>query len=378
MRIGIVAGETSGDYLAAGVMQALRRRFGEVSFCGIGGSRMRALGMESRHDMDSISIMGLDGLMSGIRDILRIRRDLARYYIDDPPDLFLGVDVPDFNLGLELMLRTAGIPTVHYVSPTVWAWRAYRIGKIRRAVTHMLTLFPFEADYYRQHRVPVTFVGHPIADEIPEQQDRGEVARSLALPAGRVVALLPGSRSGELQRLAGLFLETATALSRTHEDLQFVAPMASENARHYFESILSRWHEELPLTVVSGRAREALTAADVALIASGTAALEAALVGTPMVVSYKVSPVTALLVRSFAHVRYFSMPNNLLAEPIVPELLQERATVENLTRELSRYLGDPALCTATRERLAEIRRMLACGANERAAAAIATVLETQG
>jgi lipid-A-disaccharide synthase len=377
MRIGIVAGETSGDYLAAGVMKALQRRLGDVQFYGIGGPRMQALGMESRHDMESISLMGLDDLLSSMRSILGIRRELTRYFIANPPDVFIGVDVPDFNLGLETKLRAAGIPTVHYVSPTVWAWRGYRIAKIRRAVTHMLTLFPFEADYYKQRKVPATFVGHPIADDIPEHLDRAAIRRALGLSEQRLVALLPGSRISELRRLARLFLETAVELRNKYRDLQFVAPMASDKAGRYFEHVVRELRPDISLAVIQGHAREALAAADVALIASGTAALEAGLVRTPMVVTYKVSPLTALLVRGFSHVEYYSMPNNLLPEPIVPELLQDKASVGGLVSELSRYLGDRRLCEQTRQQLGKIRGMLARDANERAADAIVNVLEAR-
>lgn len=370
MKIGVVAGETSGDYLGAGLAAELLRERPDAEFFGICGPRMQALGLNSMFPMDSISIMGLDGLLSGIRQILEIRKKLERFYLDTHPDVFIGIDVPDFNLGLEARLRRGGIKTIHYVSPTVWAWRGYRIRKIKNAVDHMLTLFPFEADYYRQHGVPVTFVGHPMADEIDENVDLAAARRRFELPPdATVVALLPGSRVSELKRLGALFLRSANELLRRYPNTRFIAPMANPQTHEYF-STLAGSSAGAPVRIVNGQARECMAAADVVLLASGTAALEAALLRKPMVVAYKVSAFSSYLVRLFAHVKYFSMPNNLLDEPIVPEFMQERATVDNLVAAVSAYLDEPRRCVEAREKFAQIRRSLRCGANQRAAKAV--------
>ncbi len=317
--------------------------------------------------MDSISVMGLDDLAARLLNIMRTRRQLAEHFISNPPDVFVGIDVPDFNLGLEVKLRQRGIRTVHYVSPTVWAWRGYRIHKIRRAVNHMLTLFPFEAEYYRKHSVPVTFVGHPIADEIDPNVDVTALRNGFGVQADQLVALLPGSRKSELNALGSLFIDVAKNLCEQRRDIEFVAPFVDDDTKSYFGKLLQDSGYNLPIKVVTGRSRQAIAASDVALLASGTAALEAALFAKPMVVAYKVSWLTGVLVKLFAHVRYFSMPNNLLAQPVVPELLQRDATTQNLTAAVAEFLDDPALRSDVSRRLATIYDTLKMGASERAA-----------
>lgn len=368
MKIAMVAGESSGDYLAAGLVRALRRARPDIDVEGIGGPMMAGEGVAIHYPMDAISIMGTDGLVGGIRQILRIRRDFFRRLIKRPPDVFIGVDVPDFNLGLERGLKRAGIRTIHYVSPTVWAWRAYRVRKIRRAVDLMLTLFPFEADYYRARNVPVAFVGHPLADEIPPAVDRPGAREALGVRAGCVVALLPGSRLGELERHSALFVDVAAALqARAGGELEFLAPFASRATLEFFRGVAAARAPELAIRFLEGQARQVLAASDLALLASGTAALEAALHQVPMVVTYKVSWITSVMVRAFAQVEHFSMPNHLLPAPIVPELMQSRATVEAVGREMRKYLEDAELRRRTAERLACIPEMLRGNANERAA-----------
>ncbi len=373
MYVGVVAGETSGDYLGAGLIEALRKQAPNLRLAGIGGPRMQALGAKSLFPMDSISIMGIDGLVRSLWHIIKIRRSLARFFVQDPPDVFVGIDVPDFNLGLEERLRRAGIPTVHYVSPTVWAWRGYRIHRIHRAVSHMLTLFPFEADYYRRHGIPVTFVGHPIADEIDEGNQTARARADLGLPADApVVALLPGSRACELARHAELFVLTARRLHRHRPAVHFVAPFVSAETRGAFEQALAGG-DVLPLTMVDGQSRHAMAAADVVLLASGTAALEAALLRKPMVVTYRTSLVMKWVVRLFSHVDHYSMPNNLLRRPLIPEILQDQALPENLAAALGAYLDDPARVRDLQQQFAEIHRDLKCGASERAAQVVLRV-----
>lgn len=379
MRIGIVAGEASGDYLAAGLVRALRRQRPDVEIEGIGGPMMEREGVRIHYPMDTISIMGTDGLARGLWKILSIRRELCRGFVERPPDVFVGVDVPDFNLGLERKLRQSGIPTIHYVSPTVWAWREYRVRKIRRSVDLMLTLFPFEADYYRARDIPVAFVGHPLADEIPVTVNREAARQALGIDARRVIALLPGSRLGELERLGGLFVDVADRLRRSGSgELQFLAPFANTATLEHFREIVEARAPDLPIRLLEGQSRQVLAASDLALLASGTAALEAALHKVPMVVVYKVSWFTSVMVRAFAKVRYFSMPNNLLETPIVPELMQDAATVDAVFREMMKYLDNEALRRESEQTLGRIPEMLRAKANDGAAQQVVRMAEASG
>ena len=367
MKIGIVAGEASGDYLGAGLIAAIQRRCPGASFVGICGPRMQALGAQSLFPMDSISIMGVDGLLKSVLKILRIRKRLADHFADTRPDVFIGVDVPDFNLRLERQLRARAIKTIHYVSPTVWAWRGYRIHRIRKSVGHMLTLFPFEADYYRRQSIPVTYVGHPVADEIGPEVDSAGLRRKLGLSGDPIVALLPGSRTSEVGRLTDVFLGAARQIHAQCPGAEFIVPFANRQTRECFERMGHATLSELPVTLRDGGSRDALGASDVALVASGTAALEAALLGIPMVVAYKVSRLTGALVKMFAHVEYFSMPNNLLEQPVVPELLQDDATATNVADAALRYLNDPRSHAEVHGKLVGIHGMLQRNASERAA-----------
>jgi lipid-A-disaccharide synthase len=375
IRIGIVAGEASGDLLGAGLMQELKRRLPAVSFEGIGGPQMQALGCRSLYPMEQLSIIGFDAI-NKYPEILGMRNKLAEHFASRPPDLFIGIDSPDFNLGLEEKLKSAGITTVHYVSPTVWAWRAWRIRKIRRAVDHMLTLFPFEAKLYRRHRVPVTFVGHPLADRIEERYDRHAIRRALHLPQkATVVALLPGSRMSELKRHASLFVKTALRLHQRWPDIHFIAPFISPETRTFFEQALYRhgaWF--LPLTIVSNRSREAMAASDVVVLASGTATLEAALLRKPMVVTYRVSWLSYFLVRPFLYLKLYALPNILAGREVVPELIQARATAQNLAGAVEFYLANPGKTRTVRAALGEIHRTLRRHADVRAAEAVLKLL----
>ncbi len=374
MRIGIVAGEVSGDALGAGLVSAIRERAPETEFIGICGPKMLQLGVRSLYPMDRISIIGLDGLVSSLFQILAIRRALKSEYFRDKPDVFVGIDVPDFNLGLEARLKASGVPTVHYVSPTVWAWRGYRIHKIRRAVSHMLTLFPFEADYYRRFDVPVTYVGHPIADQVAVEIDPAVERNRLGIaPCGPLIALLPGSRGSEVRRLGPLFIDTANRLVALRPDAQFVVPFANAATRQLFESYVNS-AGGARLHLIDGSSRQAIAAADLALLASGTAALEAALLRTPMVVAYKVSPFTYGLVRLFGRVTHYSMPNNLLDEPLVPEFIQGNATADNLLWALLDYLDNSDKTRVCVEKFRGIHNELRRDANRRAADAILTLI----
>ena len=377
VRIGVVAGEVSGDLLGAGLIRALKKRLPDARFEGVCGEHMEAEGCRSMFPMEWLSIIGLVEAVGKYPQIHWMRRDLIRHFLSDPPDLFVGIDVPDFNLGLERRLRAAGIPTVHYVSPTVWAWRSYRIHKIKKAVDHMLTLFPFEARYYEKQSLPVTFVGHPLADQIGEHIDPAEVRVRLGLPTdATMIALLPGSRMNELRRHADLFVKTALWLYRRNTTLSFVVPLVSSEIRDMFEQALKRNKaEHLPLTLLDGQSRDAMAAGDVVVLASGTAALEAALLHRLMVVTYKVSFITYVLVKMFAHIKLYSLPNNLLGRELVPELIQTDAVPEKLGAAVENYLNNPEKAQAIIAELRQIGAQLRKGADDRAAEAVMGVLQ---
>lgn len=378
IRIAIVAGETSGDLLGAGLMRELKKRIGPVEFEGIGGPRMQAEGCLSLYPMEQLSLIGFEALRK-YRSILAIRRALAERFSARPPDIFIGVDVPDFNLVLEERLRAVGVPTVHYVSPTVWAWRGYRLRRIKRAVDRMLTLFPFEAKYYEEHGVAVTFVGHPLADAIPDEYEPGSFRDVLKLPRDRtLVALLPGSRVNELHRHADLFVQTAQWLNRRQPTMHFVAPFVNGETRALFESALDRHNARgLPLTLLTGHSREAMAACDVVLLASGTATLEAALLRKLMVVTYKVSGLSAVLIRLFAHVKLYSLPNNLAGRALVPELMQDDAVPEKLGAAVEYYLAHSQHGESVMQELQAMHVALRQDADVRAAQAIVDVLRSR-
>ena len=378
VRIGIVAGEVSGDLLAAGLMRELKRRLPHVVFEGIGGPRMQAEGCASLYPMERLSLIGFEAL-GRYPELAAQRRRLAAYFQRHPPALFIGVDAPDYNLGLEQKLRSHGIPTMHYVSPTVWAWRGWRLRTIHRAVDHMLTLFPFEAKYYRDRKIPVTFVGHPLADAIEPATNAAALRRRLRLPARfKLVALLPGSRIHELERHADLFVRAAQWLSARHPDIRFVVPFASSGTRALFEQALRRRRaDEQIFRLLDDHSLDAMAIADVVLLASGTAALEAALLGKPMVVTYRVSWISYYLIRLLAHVRLYSLPNHLAGRMLVPELMQRDAIPEKLGRAVERYLARPAEAKAVTRVLGRIRRTLRRNTHARAAQAVIRFLRAR-
>ncbi|MDD9857931.1 MAG: lipid-A-disaccharide synthase [Gammaproteobacteria bacterium] len=389
LRVAMVAGEPSGDHLAAGLIEALRARRPATTFVGVGGPKMAAAGCEILFDMERIGVIGLDGLLGKLPGIVAIRRRLLARFTAAPPDLFVGVDAPDFNLGLEGKLKRTGVTCVHYVSPTVWAWRGYRIRKIRRCINHMLTLFPFEADYYRRHRVPVTCVGHPMADQISEP-NRAAARRRLNLGDGLLIALLPGSRRSEIARLGGVLIDAARRILEQHPGAEFVLPFANQAAAECFNTIAGR-HDHgasggLPVHTLDAPsdppardwrtpARLALEACDVAILASGTAALEAALLRRPHIVVYKLAAVSYWLMRRLRHVDHYSMPNQLLPAPMVPELIQDRATAANIAEQTGRLLGDARRTADLERHFADLHRALRRGADARAAD---TVLQLAG
>jgi len=315
-------------------MQAIKLRHPDVEFIGVGGARMDAEGLTSYFPMERLAVMGLVEVLGRLFELLGRRRQLARDLIAAQPDVFIGIDAPDFNLGLELKLRRAGIRTVHYVSPSVWAWRQKRVLKIREACDLMLTLFPFEAQFYDAHQVPVRFVGHPLADAIPQHADRAAARDALDLPHDEaVVALMPGSRGGEVARLGELFLDAAIRLRALRPGIRFLLPCATPERREQLEQMLAG--RDLPLTLLDGRSHEVLAACDAVLIASGTATLEALLYKRPMVVAYRVAPMTYRILKRLVKSPYISLPNLLAERLLVPELIQDAATAEALAQTVA-------------------------------------------
>jgi lipid-A-disaccharide synthase len=339
--VGILAGEASGDILGAGLMHALRQQVPEVRFTGIGGPEMAAAGLASRVPMDRLSVMGLTEPLKRLPELLSIRNAFYRDLKSTPPDVFIGIDSPDFNLGLEKKVKSLGIPTVHYVSPSVWAWRQGRIKTIKKAVDLMLTLFPFEENFYRQHGVPVCCVGHPLADDLPMTPDVTAARTALGLPqeAG-VLALLPGSREGEVGRLCPVFLETFRLCRQTRPALKGVIACAGPGRRQQIERIMGDSCKDLDITLVDGQSTTVMTAADCVLMASGTATLEAMLLKKPMVVAYKMAPVSYAIISRMLRSPYVSLPNLLAGRKLVPELLQAAATPQALAAEVGKLLSD--------------------------------------
>nr|WP_208599942.1 lipid-A-disaccharide synthase [Pseudomonas agarici] len=369
LRIALVAGEASGDILGAGLMRALKARHPAVEFIGVGGPLMEAQGLVSYFPMERLSVMGLVEVLGRLPELLKRRKTLIQTLIAEKPDAFIGIDAPDFTLNIELKLRRAGIKTVHYVSPSVWAWRQKRVLKIREGCDLMLTLLPFEARFYEEQGVPVRFVGHTLADTIALQTDRSAARAELGLPDGPLVALMPGSRGSEVARLGGLFLDTAQRLQAMHPGIRFVMPCASAQRRSQIEALLAE--RDLPLTLLDGQSHKALEACDAVLIASGTATLEALLYKRPMVVAYRLAPLTFWILKRLVKSPYVSLPNLLAQRLLVPELLQDDATPEALANALSPLIEDGREQTRDFE---AIHRTLRLDASNQAADAVLTLI----
>src|SRR5689334_8828122 len=336
VRIAMVAGEASGDLLGAHLVRALSKRLPQARFMGIGGPKMQSAGFDPWYPAEALAVRGYVEVLRQLPSILRIRRELRNRLLAEPPDLFIGVDAPDFNLGLERALRARGIRAVHYVSPSVWAWRAERIPAIKRSVDKMLCLFPFEPAIYDAAAIPSAYVGHPLADLLPDKPDREGAREQFKIPADRaVIALLPGSRQSELRHMARLFIDTAKLIYRQVNNVQFLVPLVSRETRRQFEDELYRAEaEDLPLTILFGHAHMAMTAADGVLLASGTAALEGALLKRPMVVTYKMPRLSWWIGRPKVKLPYASLPNVLAGRFIVPEIFQDEATPAVLCQSL--------------------------------------------
>lgn len=371
LKVALVAGEASGDILGAGLMQAIRIHCPQVEFIGVGGPLMQAQGLQSYFPMERLAIMGLVEVLGRLPELLSRRKRLIATLKQQQPDVFIGIDAPDFNLTIELQLREAGIKTVHYVSPSVWAWRQKRVLKIRQGCDLMLTLLPFEAQFYQEHQVPVLFVGHPLADSVAMRNDQLPAREQLGLPADvQVVALLPGSRGGEVAKLGALFVDTARYLLAEKPLLRFIIPAANQARREQLAAILAE-APNLPIEILDGQSQAALQACDAVLIASGTATLEAMLFKKPMVVAYKLAPLSHWLLKKMVKSPYISLPNLLAAEMLVPEFIQDAATPEALGEAVLTQLRDGSQQT---ERFAELHESLRCDASQRAAQGVLQLL----
>ncbi len=369
----IVVGEHSGDTLGAGLMVALQKQFPQAKFIGIGGDKMIKLGFESLFAMDELAVMGIVEVLGRIRRLLHVRKTLVDYFTINQPDVFIGIDAPDFNIGLEQRLKDKNIKTVHYVSPSVWAWREKRIFKIAKATDMVLSLLPFEKAFYDKHQVPCTFVGHPLADDIEMESDKQKARRELGLSNdSKVLALMPGSRGGELSRLLAPFFASAEQLQQDDKSLIFVAPMVSEKRAQQFNKIKTEIAPDLAVEVIIDKTQTVMAASDCLLTASGTVTLEAALIKRPMVICYKFNLVTYWLAKWLVKLQWFSLPNLLANKTLVPELLQDEVCAERIVPLVKERLYQDQ--TQLNESFTTIHQQLKCNASEQAANAVIAIL----
>jgi len=381
LRIALVAGEASGDLLAAHLIDALRRRLPSADFCGIGGPKMQHVGFDAWWPSETLAVRGYFEVLRHYQKISGVRRALLKRLLKEKPDVFIGVDAPDFNLWLERKLKRAGIPTVHYVSPSVWAWRGGRVKRIAKSVDQLLALFPFEPPLYEKAGLSVSYVGHPLADVLPLEVSRKSARERLDLPetAEPVFALLPGSRQSEVSFMAELFIQTAGKLRERFPHALFLVPLVSRETRDLFEMTL--WQlgaQEWPIKMLFGHAQHALAASDGALVASGTATLEAALLKTPMVIAYRMSPWSWRLMKRMRYQPWVGLPNILAGRFVVPEFLQDDATPENLAQALGNLVVDDEVRMRLTEVFTDMHRQLRQNTSEKAAAAILPLLESTG
>lgn len=374
--IGIVAGEASGDLLGSHLIRALKKQRPDLQFVGIAGPKMQAEGAVSLFPMERLAVRGYFEVLKHLFGILRIRRDLLAHFQRNPPDLFIGIDAPDFNLGLERDLKASGTKTVHYVSPSIWAWRKGRMEKIRSAASHILALFPFEVPLYEQAGVPATYVGHPLADVLPMEPDRLRAQDDLKLPADRLVfALLPGSRQSELDYMADLFVRSAMLIHRQVPNAHFLVPVVSKETRWKFQAAIAKHHaEELPINILFGHSHLAMEAADAVIVASGTATLEAALLKKPMVITYRMSPLSWQILRHMNYLPYVGLPNILAGKFVVPELLQNEANAEKVAETVLKLVADKEAVAGIRREFENIHALLRQNTEEKAAQAILGML----
>jgi lipid-A-disaccharide synthase len=378
LRVGIVATELSGDILGAGLIQEIVDRFPNAQFEGIAGPAMMAAGCRSMFPLERLSVMGLIEVLRHLPELLSIRRTLAKHFIANPPDLFIGIDGPDFNLGLERKLKRSGIPTVHYVCPSFWAWRPKRIEKIRKAANLVLSILPFEQEILQRHRIASTYVGHPMADDIPIEVDQPAARERLELSSEQqIIALLPGSRRSEVEALADTFLQAAMLFWQRIPDSHFVVPLVNSEIRGLFEQRLHRVAPGLPVTLLDGNSRDAMLAADAVLVASGTATLEALLLKRPMIVAYRLHPLTYWILTRFRllKIEHVALANLLAGREIAPEYIQGAATPGTLARALYRLLASPNLIADIKVTSTRIHQELRCDASRSAADAVLPLIK---
>jgi lipid-A-disaccharide synthase len=367
MKIGLVAGEASGDVLGAGLIRAVRARIPNAVFEGVAGPEMTAAGCEQWEPSESLAVMGIVEPLAHIPRLLRLRRGLAKRWRESPPDVFIGIDAPDFNLGLEIKLRKAGIKTAHYVSPSIWAWRPGRVKKVKKAADRVLCILPFEPALYEGHGVKAVFVGHPKAHEAPEIVDMEAARLRLGLDAGEVVAVMPGSRSGEVSRIGGIVAAAAREVFAARPGVRFVTPVAMPKLRPMIEQQLDEAGVAEQFKLLDGDSELAMSAADVVLQASGTAVLEAALLRKPTVATYRVSPLTYWIARRLVKLEHFTLPNLLTEQPLVPEFIQQNALPGPIAAEVVALLDDPERRRSISERFDRLRAELALDADQHAA-----------
>ena len=367
MKIGLVAGEASGDVLGAGLIRAVRARIPDAVFEGVAGPEMAAAGCEQWEPSESLAVMGIVEPLAHIPRLLRLRRGLAKRWRESPPDVFIGIDAPDFNLGLEIKLRKAGIKTAHYVSPSIWAWRPGRVKKVKKAADRVLCILPFEPALYEEHGVKAVFVGHPKAHEAPEIVDMEAARLRLGLDAGEVVAVMPGSRSGEVSRIGGIVAAAAREILAARPGVRFVTPVAMPKLRPMIEQQLDEAGVAEQFILLDGDSELAMSAADVVLQASGTAVLEAALLRKPTVATYRVSPLTYWIARRLVKLEHFTLPNLLTEQPLVPEFMQQNALPGPIAAEVVALLDDPERRRSISERFDRLRAELALDADQHAA-----------
>lgn len=373
LRIGIVAGEISGDILGAGFIEAVKARYPDAEFVGVAGPRMQALGCEALFDMEELAVMGIVEVVGRLPRLFHIKAELVKYFSANPPDVFVGIDAPDFNLRLEKDLKIQGIKTVHYVSPSVWAWRQKRIFKIEAATNLVLAFLPFEKAFYDKFNVPCEFIGHTMADAIPLETDQAAARQKLGLDSDkRWLAVLPGSRGGEMGLLAEPFIQACQLLKAKHPELGFVVALVNQKRREQFEQAWKATAPELDFVLVDDTARDVMTASDAVLLASGTVALECMLVKRPMVVGYKVKPLTAWLAKRMLKTKYVSLPNILADRELVPELLQQECVPDKLAAAVEQCLtadNQPLMAEFTR-----LHQLIRCDADKQAAEAVLTLI----
>ncbi len=371
----LVAGEASGDILGASLIKSLKLHYPDARFSGIGGKLMMAEGFQSIFPMERLSIMGIVPILKRLPELLIMRRKLARHIIDLKPSCFIGIDAPVFNTGLEFKLKSAQIKTVHYVSPSVWAWRENRIYKIAKSVSLMLCLFPFELPIYKKHAVPAVCIGHPLANEIPMDPDVTDARAHFGFNlTDKVVALLPGSRGSELNYLLEPFIQTASVLNSHYLDIRFVVPCANQKRRQQVEAFLNNFEHQLPITLVDGQSRLVMQAADAVLLASGTATLEAMLLKKPMLVAYKMSNFSVWVFKKLLKIKQFSLPNLLAGKDIVKEFIQEDCVPEKLSRELIALI-DSNQSSPVISQYYELHQSLKLGGSHKAAEAIVELIK---